>query len=137
MIKKISSMGIVISKGGQVLLLNSDGEWVFPKGHVEHEEDYVEAAIREIKEESSVNVTKEQCKGQVDEFSFYFGDEGALKVIKVILFIVDIAEPILFNKEECFIDGKWATIEDAIKELKHDDARQALIKAVEIYNNDK
>ena len=54
MIKKISSMGIVISKGGQVLLLNSDGEWVFPKGHVEHGEDYVEAILVLYKKFGSV-----------------------------------------------------------------------------------
>lgn len=133
--EKISSMAIVIAKlreERKVLLLNSEGEWVFPKGHVEEDETYLETAIRELKEESSVTVTKEESLGQVDEFKFYFDKEDALKIIKVFAFEINELREIKYNKEECFIDGKLLDSGIAIKILKHDDARNALKKALEI-----
>lgn len=133
--EKISSMAIVIAKlreERKVLLLNSEGEWVFPKGHVEEDETYLETAIRELKEESSVTVKKEESLGQVDEFKFYFDKEDALKIIKVFAFEINELREIKYNKEECFIDGQWFDSGIAIKILKHDDARNALKKALEI-----
>lgn len=133
MIEKISSMAIVIAKtktGQKVLLLNSEGEWVFPKGHVENGETFVQAAIRELKEEAGISVTEKDCLGQVDEFRFYFDGENAVKVIKVFAFVINKAENITFNKEEGFIDGQWVDTNKAIKQLKHDDAREALNKAL-------
>jgi 8-oxo-dGTP pyrophosphatase MutT (NUDIX family) len=137
MVEKISSMAIVIAKteeGEKVLQLNSEGEWVFPKGHVEAGETFVEAAIRELYEEAGVKVTEENSKGQVDEFRFYFDGEKAVKVIKVFAFELDQTQPITFNKEEGFIDAGWINAEDAIGQLKHDDARDALKKALEVVN---
>ena len=134
MVEKISSMAIVIAKteeGEKVLQLNSEGEWVFPKGHVEAGETFVEAAIRELKEEAGVTVTEENCLGQVDEFRFYFDGEKAVKVIKVFAFVINATQEITYNKEEGFIDGGWINVEDAINQLKHDDARNALKKALE------
>ena len=75
MIEKVSSMAIVIAKsqdGDKILQLNNEGEWVFPKGHVEKGESDLDAAIRELFEESGVVVSEKECAGQVDEFCFYF-----------------------------------------------------------------
>ena len=133
--EKVSSMAIVIAKledERKVLLLNSEGEWVFPKGHVEKNETYIETAIRELKEESNVIVKEEECIGQVDEFCFYFDKEDALKVIKVFCFEIDELREIKLNKDEYFIDGQWFKSEEAIKILKHDDARNALKKDLAI-----
>lgn len=132
-VEKISSMAIVVGSvedEKKVLMLNSEGEWVFPKGHVEQGETEVAAAIRELKEEAGIDVTEEECLGQVDEFKFYFDGEKAVKVIKVYLFNIDRFPEILFNKDECFIDGKWIDVKDSVDKLTHDDARQALNKGL-------
>ena len=132
-VEKISSMAIVVGSvedEKKVLMLNSEGEWVFPKGHVEQGETEVAAAIRELKEEAGIDVTEEECLGQVDEFKLYFHGEKAVKVIKVYLFNIDRFPEILFNKDECFIDGKWIDVKDSVDKLTHDDARQALNKGL-------
>jgi ADP-ribose pyrophosphatase YjhB (NUDIX family) len=50
----ISAGGVVINKG-KVLVVNQDGRaWSLPKGHVDPGEEPLEAAIREIREESGV-----------------------------------------------------------------------------------
>lgn len=133
MIEKISSMAIVIAKKEKnlkALLLNNDGEWVFPKGHLEANETELDAAIRELYEESNVKVNAQESIGQVDEYKFYFSGENAVKVIKVFAFIINDEKEITYNKNEGFINGKWIEVDDALKMLKHNDAKNALEKTI-------
>ena len=133
MIEKISSMAIVIAKQENklnVLLLNSEGEWVFPKGHVEANETELDAAIRELYEESNVKVNAQESIGQVDEYKFYFSGENAVKVIKVFAFIINDEREITYNKNEGFIDGKWVEVDEALKMLRHNDTKNALEKTI-------
>ena len=133
MIEKISSMAIVIAKKEKnlkALLLNNDGEWVFPKGHLEANETELDAAIRELYEESNVKVNAQESIGQVDEYKFYFSGENAVKVIKVFAFIINNEREITYNKNEGFINGKWIEVDDALKMLKHNDAKNALEKTI-------
>ena len=47
--------GVVFDQAGRVLLLTlASGETVFPKGHIEAGESALEAAIREVEEETGV-----------------------------------------------------------------------------------
>ncbi|MHB8618414.1 MAG: NUDIX hydrolase [Chloroflexota bacterium] len=49
------SAGAVVSRDGQVLILRkANGQWVFPKGHIEPDEQARAAAQREVLEESGV-----------------------------------------------------------------------------------
>jgi bis(5'-nucleosidyl)-tetraphosphatase len=55
MIKSRSAGGVVINTRGEVLVVNQKGiSWSLPKGHIENGEDELQAAIREIYEESGV-----------------------------------------------------------------------------------
>src|SRR3989304_8821278 len=55
MIKTNSAGGIVLNTHGQVLLVNQEGfAWTLPKGHIEPNESIIEAAKREIYEESGL-----------------------------------------------------------------------------------
>ncbi|MBI3984750.1 MAG: NUDIX hydrolase [Candidatus Levybacteria bacterium] len=47
--------GIIVNLKGEILLvLNKLGYWTFPRGHIEKNEDILEAAKREVKEETGV-----------------------------------------------------------------------------------
>lgn len=131
--RKVSSMGIVLCQNTpapEVLLLENDSEWVFPKGHVEESEDLVGAAIREVKEETGVAVTRAEHRGHVDTFSFYFDGEKAVKVIEVQCFLLQSKPDIVINRNEGFTDGRFVSAETALQMLSHDDARGALKKAL-------
>ena len=55
MIHTESAGGVVVNAEGRVLLVSQHGtSWSLPKGHVEEGEGYLEAARREIYEESGV-----------------------------------------------------------------------------------
>ena len=51
-----SAGGVVVNKNGQVLVVNQKGRaWSLPKGHIDSGESKLDAAKREIYEESGVN----------------------------------------------------------------------------------
>lgn len=135
---KISSMGIILvkpnSKEVKVLSLECGGEWVFPKGHVMPGENFIEAACREVKEESAVEIKPKECIGLIHEFSFYFDGEKANKLVKVHAFVISEIQSIIYNKDEDFTGGKWIAIEEAFNILTHEDAKNALRKALAALN---
>ena len=56
MIDTFSAGGVVLNSKGQVLVVNQDGDsWSLPKGHIEENETALNAAKREIKEESGIS----------------------------------------------------------------------------------
>jgi 8-oxo-dGTP pyrophosphatase MutT (NUDIX family) len=59
MVTSRSAGGVVINKRGQVLVVNQRGlSWSLPKGHIEKGEEPLEAARREIYEESGLSNLK-------------------------------------------------------------------------------
>jgi len=52
----VSAGGVVLNAQGKVLVVNQRGSsWSLPKGHVDPGEGPLEAALREIKEETGIN----------------------------------------------------------------------------------
>ena len=57
--EKEKACGCIIIENGKVLLIQQiEGHWGFPKGHMEDFETESETAIREVKEETGLIVTK-------------------------------------------------------------------------------
>ena len=61
-------VGVIIERNGQVLLLkrtnvHGAGTWSTPGGHLEYGESPEECAIREVKEETGVNIGDVRFKG--------------------------------------------------------------------------
>ncbi|HEY1835568.1 MAG TPA: NUDIX domain-containing protein [Candidatus Saccharimonadales bacterium] len=53
--RSFSAGGVVISNGGQVLVVSQGTSWSLPKGHIEASETARQAAEREIKEETGLD----------------------------------------------------------------------------------
>lgn len=52
----VSAGGVVLNTLGQVLIISQGGtSWSLPKGHIEVDEEPLQAAVREILEESGIN----------------------------------------------------------------------------------
>ena len=86
----ISCMGIIITQKHNityvVLLRDKDNCWVIPKGHNENDENFIETAIREVKEETGININKYNLISKISEYEYYSDKEKCDKLIKAYLF---------------------------------------------------
>ncbi|WP_150273879.1 NUDIX hydrolase [Paenibacillus tepidiphilus] len=79
--------GLVESDEGKILLVQTmRGGWVFPGGQVESGENLTDALVREIKEESGIDVTVSSLVGVYSNTCVYKGIDGITDIpTKVIL----------------------------------------------------
>ena len=115
---------IVINDKNEVLLIHHNaGHWDFPKGHVEVGETEVQTAIREVKEETNIDVEVNEEYRYTTEYS---PKEDVMK--EVVYFL---AKNISDNKEaqlEEVSEVKWIKIEEAINKITYDTSKEILIE---------
>ncbi len=93
-VKTESAGGVVINKKGRVLVVNQRGtSWSLPKGHLEPGETALDAAIREIQEESGIRrLTFIKELGSYSRYKIGLlsrEDMSELKTIHMFLFTTD------------------------------------------------
>ena len=118
---------IVLNDKNQVLLIhNNAGHWDFPKGHVEEGETEIQTAIREVKEETNIDVEVNDKYRYTVEYS---PKEAVIK--EVVLFL---AKNISNNKEaqlEEVSEVQWVDFEEALDKITYDTSKQVLQKLKE------
>ena len=101
------------------------GHYSIPKGHVENNETEIETALREIKEETNLEVNLDSNFREVVSYSPY---EGCIK--DVVFFV---AKAKTFDMKEQLIEVtslKWLEPVDAINSLTFDSDKEVLKKAL-------
>ena len=115
---------IIINEKNEVLLIHHNaGHWDFPKGHVEEMETEVQTAIREVKEETNIDV---EVNEKFRYSTKYSPKEGIMK--EVVYFL---ARNISNNKEPQLkevSEVKWFSIKDAIEKITYDSSRDILMQ---------
>ncbi len=102
------------------------GHWDFPKGHVEENEDEIQACLREVKEETGLDI--ETLFGFRDEIKYYFRDKGELVEKRVAYFIgITENEDVKLSYEHD--DYRWLDYEDSLKYLKFETSKKILREA--------
>jgi len=109
-----------------LLLHYPAGHWDFPKGHVERGEKNVNAAKREIFEETGLEI--EILFGFNEIIKYHFKEQGILIEKKVIYFLgITEKEEIRLSYEH---DGyAWLSYEEALDRLTYDSSKKVLMKA--------
>lgn len=90
----LTAGGVVVNKKGLVLIVSQNGNsWSLPKGHIDGGEDKLQAAVREIYEESGIRglkLVKEFPSYQRYKIGLNGGeDKSELKTIYMFLFTTD------------------------------------------------
>ena len=121
------SCGAVIFNGNKVLVIQQvKGHWGFPKGHVEEGETEVETAIREIKEETNLDVEIDETHRYVEHYS---PEEGIEK--DVVFFVAKkIGGEIIVQEEEVKCT-EWLLPKDAMEKLTFESSKNILKKVIE------
>ncbi|MBO6233120.1 MAG: NUDIX domain-containing protein, partial [Clostridia bacterium] len=111
--------GCIISENNKILLIRQiSGMWGFPKGHVEEGETEEQTAIREVKEETNIDVQVDSSKRYV---MHYKTDKGKYK--EVVFFIGKKIGGYLRMQPEEIIEAGWFDYEDALKIISYDNTR--------------
>lgn len=64
------SAGVVVLDGNRCLIMRRGTEWIFPKGHLEAGERPLQAAVREVREETALEI---EIDGYVGNTRYEFG----------------------------------------------------------------
>jgi len=120
------SCGAVIFDGDKILVIQQvKGHWGFPKGHVEEGETEVETAIREIKEETNLDVEIDETHRYVEHYS---PEEGIEK--DVVFFIAKKTGGEVKVQEEEVKDTQWLLPNEAMDRLTYDTSKNILSKVM-------
>ena len=86
---------ILILKGNKVLLCHPSnsrwsGTYSFPKGGIEDGESTLDAALRELREETSIIVSKNQILDIENPITVYYENKNGIKYKSITLYTVHI-----------------------------------------------
>ena len=118
---------VVVNEGKYLLLLYDAGHWDFPKGHIEKDESSVQAALRELKEETGI-VDGEILPGFEEHIHYFFKSEGKLISKEVVFFVARTnTSDVKLSFEHK--DYMWLPFKDALEKLTYQNAKEVLKKA--------
>lgn len=107
-----------------LLLKNRVGDWEFPKGGVEDDEELQQTANRELEEETNISDFR-LLDGFRDDYSYTFYADGERIEKTVHLFIAKSYEQHADLSDE-HSDLQWRDYEQARNTLSHDEPRRIL-----------
>jgi len=103
---------------------SGDVFWTFPKGHLEAGESPLEAATRELLEETGIVATLREDIPFEQSYTFLY--EGC-QIDKKVTYYLGIASSTSFSIQENEVqEAGWFTFEEAAQKLTHDSAKEIL-----------
>lgn len=128
--KQEKSCGCIVLDADKVLLVKqTQGHWGIPKGHVEENETEQETAIREVKEETNVDV---EIEGNNRYIENYITDKGIKK--EVVYFIAKKVGGNVIAQESEIKEIEWLDAKEALKRVTYENTRNILKKALQDKN---
>lgn len=116
----------MVNEKPQILLIKhkNGGHWSFPKGHIELNETEQETALREIKEETGLDVTLNE------KFRTSVAYRPKPDIDKeVVYFLAEASGGVLKKQESEISRAEWVDIETAQKIVTFDNDKMLVIKA--------
>ena len=124
------SCGAIVVDDGKVLLVKHNaGHWDFPKGHVEEGETEIETAIREVKEETNIDIKIEKENKYISEYS---PKENVMKT--VIYFIGEKVGGEDKPQIEEVSDVKWVDVNKAVERITHQRSKEIMMQVIKDMN---
>ena len=124
------SCGAIVIEDGKVLLVKHNaGHWDFPKGHVEEGETEFETAIREVKEETNIDIKIEKENRYISEYS---PKEDVMKT--VIYFLGEKIGGEDKPQIEEVSDVEWVDVNKAVEIITHQRSKDIMMQVIKDMN---
>ncbi len=134
----ITSAGFIIFKDKKILLLKSKKKhFDFPKGHVEPGEEIFQAAIRELKEETNIDMEDIKIIGGPDIISYKVIEQNEIKDKNVYYYyalLISNKEIKLSKEHEYYV---WVPIDEAQKYVKFKEQLNLILNLKRLLNYGK
>ena len=106
--------------------------WSCPKGHLEPNETPKQAACRELKEETGLDVLSILHTEPLLE-EFYWDNKGQSVLKRVLFFVAEVEGEIELQNEE-IAGGYWFSFPEAMEKVMHPEGKATLKQAERILN---
>lgn len=116
-----------------IIIQARNGDFGFPKGHVEASESEIETARREVLEETGLCV--EFCDGFREEYSYNFKRGGRTVTKQVVYFVAEFSGQTPIFQEAELMGIRLLDFAKAIELLNFENAKTTLKKANDFLNN--
>lgn len=127
--EKEKSCGCIIIEDNKVLLVKHNaGHWDFPKGHVEKNETEEETALREVKEETNLDVNIVPGYRYVTQYS---PRENVEK--EVVYFIAQKTSGEIKAQESEISNIEWVELSKVIEQITYNTSKEILEKVKNEY----
>ncbi|WP_412031801.1 bis(5'-nucleosyl)-tetraphosphatase [Metamycoplasma buccale] len=131
--KKEKSCGAIVFKATlnhiYVLLVEQIvGHWGFPKGHVEINETEERTAIREVKEETNIDIKIIPGFREINSYSPY-----PLVIKDVVYFVAKPLNNNLIGQDEEIKVVEWVPIQEAKSRITYDNDQKIFDHAIDFY----
>lgn len=132
-----SAGAVVFYRSAQVeyLLLRAN-YWEFPKGLVDAHESELDAAVREVREETGLAITLLPDFRETIQYFYRRKESGGL-VKKQVVYFLGEAQERAYRVSWEHQEARWVTFEQAMELLEYENAREILTKAHTRVNKDK
>lgn len=119
---EFSAGGVIYKKEGDtvqfVMILNSYDSWTFPKGHIEPKEKPVEAALREVQEETGLKELETYDLIQKIDY-FFKNDEATIHKYVYFYLMEEKGNGVLVAQESEVQDIAWIDIDEVPDKLTY------------------
>lgn len=120
--------GVVLNERGEVLVVSQNGDsWSLPKGHIDPGETPLQAAVREIKEESGIKeleLIKELGAYERHRIGPGGVGEDQTELKEIIIFLFSTTETELKPEDPHNPEAKWLAKAEVISLLTHPKDRE-------------
>lgn len=112
---------------GRCLLIRRGAEWAFPKGHLERNETSEAAAVREVKEETGVEIA---LVGPLGTTRYAFRSHNGTANRKLVDWYLAHAISETIDHEPIFAEVRFVPVGEALRLLTHEADRALLERAI-------